>query len=216
MTDLVIDASTYRGTVAVLRDRTVLAKTESVMRGADADALMPAVVSALEAARVDVGKVDRVICGAGPGSFTSLRIAAGIAKGISLGGGIPLFAVPSMGLILAASDAVPGRYIVTTDALRGEWYAGLYDRAEDGEVSEARAFRVVPAADIDATAKAESATIIGDAGRGERPHAAGCVHLLRYLENAEPINLESWEPTYGRLAEAQVKWEAAHGRPIGA
>jgi tRNA threonylcarbamoyladenosine biosynthesis protein TsaB len=30
-----------------------------------------------------------------------------------------------------------------------------------------------------------------------------------------PVALDTWEPAYGRLAEAQVKWEAAHGRPLG-
>jgi tRNA threonylcarbamoyladenosine biosynthesis protein TsaB len=30
----------------------------------------------------------------------------------------------------------------------------------------------------------------------------------------EPVNIGSWEPAYGRLAEAQVKWESAHGRPL--
>ena len=28
------------------------------------------------------------------------------------------------------------------------------------------------------------------------------------------VDLDAWEPSYGRLAEAQVKWEAAHGRPL--
>jgi hypothetical protein len=26
--------------------------------------------------------------------------------------------------------------------------------------------------------------------------------------------LDDWEPTYGRPAEAQVRWEAAHGRSL--
>jgi hypothetical protein len=29
-----------------------------------------------------------------------------------------------------------------------------------------------------------------------------------------PVSLAAWEPDYGRLAEAQVKWEQAHGRPL--
>ena len=37
-----------------------------------------------DAAGVKPTSVERVICGAGPGSFTSLRIAAGIAKGFAL------------------------------------------------------------------------------------------------------------------------------------
>jgi len=29
-----------------------------------------------------------------------------------------------------------------------------------------------------------------------------------------PVPLDTWEPSYGRLAEAQVKWEASHGRAL--
>jgi hypothetical protein len=27
-------------------------------------------------------------------------------------------------------------------------------------------------------------------------------------------HLDDWEPTYGRPAEAQARWEAAHGRAL--
>ena len=36
----------------------------------------------------------------------------------------------------------------------------------------------------------------------------------KLIEGIPPVDLASWEPAYGRLAEAQVKWEAAHGRPL--
>jgi tRNA threonylcarbamoyladenosine biosynthesis protein TsaB len=34
------------------------------------------------------------------------------------------------------------------------------------------------------------------------------------LDRDGPVDLASWEPDYGRLAEAQVRWERAHGRPL--
>jgi tRNA threonylcarbamoyladenosine biosynthesis protein TsaB len=34
------------------------------------------------------------------------------------------------------------------------------------------------------------------------------------LASAPEADLATWEPAYGRLAEAQVKWEAAHGRAL--
>ncbi|OYV67912.1 MAG: hypothetical protein B7Z72_09030, partial [Gemmatimonadetes bacterium 21-71-4] len=43
------------------------------------------------------------------------------------------------------------------------------------------------------------------------PHARGVARLEGALEAAD---LAGWEPHYGRLAEAQVKWEAQHGRPL--
>ena len=34
------------------------------------------------------------------------------------------------------------------------------------------------------------------------------------IDASEPANLAEWEPGYGRLAEAQVKWESEHGRTL--
>jgi hypothetical protein len=46
------------------------------------------------------------------------------------------------------------------------------------------------------------------------PHARGIAPILASILEAGPVNLASWEPDYGRLAEAQVRWEAEHGRPL--
>jgi hypothetical protein len=48
------------------------------------------------------------------------------------------------------------------------------------------------------------------------PHARGVAPLLAAIIEAGPVDLASWEPDYGRLAEAHVRWEAAHGRPLRA
>ena len=48
------------------------------------------------------------------------------------------------------------------------------------------------------------------------PDASAVASLLSRVIAAGAVPLDSWEPRYGRLAEAQVKWEAAHGRPLSA
>src|SRR5207302_8483912 len=103
MITLALDASTYRGTVAVLDDARVLVDATAAMRGKDAELLMPALDRAVRDAGQSLHSVERVVCGAGPGSFTSLRIAASIAKGIAIGRAIPLYAVSSLALIVAAN-----------------------------------------------------------------------------------------------------------------
>jgi len=77
---LAIDASTYIGTVAVWRGETRVAEGEALMRGVEEERLMPAVVATLAKGGAALRDVTRVVCGGGPGSFTSLRIAAAIAK----------------------------------------------------------------------------------------------------------------------------------------
>ena len=42
----------------------------------------------------------------------------------------------------------------------------------------------------------------------------GAAVLLDDILTHGRVSLDTWEPDYGRLAEAQVKWEAAHGRRL--
>ena len=61
-----------------------------------------------------------------------------------------------------------------------------------------------------------SARIIGPAESPPLfPHARGFALLIRD-GIAQPVEMTSWEPNYGRKAEAQVRWEATHGRELGA
>lgn len=216
MITLAIDASTYRGTVAVFRDAEVLATSESAMRGAHAEALMPAVAATLEEAGITARELERVVCGEGPGSFTSLRIAAGIAKGICLGRGIPLYAVSSLALTLASATRAPGRYVVTLDALRDEWYAATFTRQASGVVEQETPVSLVAKSAIEEFVARDGGTLTGAAVGDAAPHASAAGSMFGAMERRGPVDLARWEPAYGRLAEAQVKWEAAHGRALGA
>lgn len=220
MISLVLDASTYRGSVAVLDDSRLVVERHAVMRAHDSERLMPAVVEALREGGSSLQQVERVICGAGPGSFTSLRIAASIAKGVAVGRGIPLFAVPSLALTVAAnvSDGPRGarRYLSVHDALRGESFVALFEHHE-GDVRQLADLRLVPTVEVPAIAEAEGARPVGpEQADAWRPEARGACLLMPAILGAGPVSLATWEPVYGRLAEAQVKWEAAHGRTLGA
>jgi tRNA threonylcarbamoyladenosine biosynthesis protein TsaB len=203
---LSLDASTYDGSVAVLRDGVVVAEDTIAMRGEREERLMPAVAAALNAAGAVPQEVQRIVCGEGPGSFTSLRIAAAIAKGLASAITVPVYGVSS--LVLAAVDAGPGRWFVTLDAMRGDVYAAAY--AWDGAtLEEVVAQRVIPNGDALALAKSAQCELIQG-----RPHARAVEAILAAVIASGAVDLASWEPSYGRNAEAQVKWEAAHGRPL--
>ena len=221
---LALDAATYAGSVALIRGVTVVAERTVAMRGEREERLMPAVAEALEEAATSVAAVDRVVCGAGPGSFTSLRIAAAIAKGVAQGGGAPLLAVSSLTLVVAGAPALPppGRYLARLDAMRGEWYAALLELDSHGAVREVEPARLLDDAALAALAHAQGAAVVGPGrGSGARsetelaPHARGVARLLAHAPGAlVSVDLAGWEPRYGRLAEAQVQWEAAHGRAL--
>ena len=70
-----------------------------------------------------------------------------------------------MALIVGGDARAPGRYLVAIDALRGEYYVGLYEVAPGGEIVERERARLVPATDVDAIAVEFDATVIGPTSR---------------------------------------------------
>ena len=218
MITLALDASTYTGDVAVIVDGRVAAECTTAMRGQQEERLMPAVARALADAHVVAPAIDRIVCGSGPGSFTSLRIAGAIAKGLATGLGRPLFGVPSPALVVGGTELAPGRYLVAIDALRGELYAALYEVEQNGEVEELDPARLLRAEDVHRVATELGASVVGPAaiegGIVATPRARAVVRLERMIARAGAVDVGGWEPAYGRLAEAQVRWESTHGRPL--
>jgi tRNA threonylcarbamoyladenosine biosynthesis protein TsaB len=220
MITLALDGSTYTGSVAVIVDGRVAAERSTAMKGADEERLMPAVAEVLETTGSAPPSIDRVVCGAGPGSFTSLRIAGAIGKGIASALGKPLFAVPSMALVLGGTNLTRGRYIVAIDALRGELYVALYEIDAAQTIIEAEPARLIPASELHRLSLEFDARVVSpspiDGGIVAMPRAAAVARLEHMIAAKGPVDIDRWEPAYGRLAEAQVKWESAHGRPLPA
>jgi tRNA threonylcarbamoyladenosine biosynthesis protein TsaB len=214
---LALDAATYGGSVAVIDDDGMLAARDVAMRGEREERLMPSVDQCLRDARVGVGDLGRMVCGAGPGSFTSLRIAASIAKGVAVARRIPLFAVSSLLLIVAGASCTErgGRYLAVLDAMRGDVYVAGFEVADVNLIRELLPTELMPRAALPEAAAGLGARLIGPAEElVASPHARGVARLGRLLERAQPVDVSSWEPHYGRLAEAQVRWEHSHGRPL--
>ena len=222
---LALEGATYEGSVALLAGSTVVA--ERTIRRSDGDPssmrsgerLMPAVAECLAEAGVERGEIARIVCGAGPGSFTSLRVAASVAKGLAAGYGVELFAVSS--LLLAVTGAqpplVPGEYLSVLNAMRGELFAQRIILGSAGAASPTGPATIISIDQLAEIVESERAVkVIGPAQLCDvGPHARGVAPILATIVETGPVDLASWEPDYGRLAEAQVRWEAAHGRPLG-
>ncbi|MBL0172648.1 MAG: tRNA (adenosine(37)-N6)-threonylcarbamoyltransferase complex dimerization subunit type 1 TsaB [Gemmatimonadaceae bacterium] len=214
---LVIEASSASGSVALLRGDALVERCAVAMGASRDDALFPAVQRVLAFADAMPTDLASIVCGSGPGSFTSLRIAAAVAKGLAHATGVPLFAVPSL-LLAAASHTTAGQFVVHADALRGERYAlpvtidhDLFVHA-DGDV-----VRVSADALAVLVATRHQLVVLGSVNSEQEtpvvPDAAqlGRVHQWRRYGR---VALDRWEPAYGRLAEAQVKWELTHQQSL--
>lgn len=83
----------------------------------------------LARAGIAVAALDGIAYGAGPGSFTGLRIACGVAQGIAAARGIPVLGVSTLAAIAEASGAP--RVIACLDARMGEVYHAAFERRGD-------------------------------------------------------------------------------------
>ena len=215
-----LDASTYAGSVAVFRDKTLLAERvlshgPGPMQGTREEGMMPAAADAMTEANVRPGDLNRILCGAGPGSFTSLRIAASLAKGFAHSLSIPLYSVSSLFIVAAGASATTRPIIAAINAMRGEFYASDFHVTCDA-VTETNAPRIVEDAALRAYAKEQDALLLVAGVDGVTPKISAVGPFLDFVFDRGPVNLDSWEPAYGRLAEAQVRWEKTAGRPLTA
>jgi tRNA threonylcarbamoyladenosine biosynthesis protein TsaB len=221
---LALEGATYGGSVALVADsiviaeRTLRAEDDGIPRMGRGERLMPAVAECLDEAGVKRDEIARIVCGAGPGSFTSLRVAGSVAKGLAAGYGVDLFAVSS--LLLTVSGAQPpispGEYLSVLDAMRGEFFAARVLVLAGGSAKQSEPAMILSAERLgEVAARERSLRIIGPGQQIDgRPHARGVASILDSIIESGPVDLASWEPDYGRLAEAQVRWESAHGRPL--
>ena len=228
---LALDTATDRASVALgtgVRDA-----VEETLAGArrHASGLLPMVDRLLDRAGIGLERVGGVLLSDGPGSFTGLRVGASVAKALVRARGLEVRSAPSL-MVRAAGHARPGEVaLAVADALRGEVYAAAYRfgpgavetlvppsvwRVERLIAEAPRVDRIVGDAPPDALGRlaAWSGREVVS-GADAAPRAVWLLELLHRAGATRPIaNLDLWEPQYGRPAEAQARWEQAHGRPL--
>ena len=155
MTQIGLDSSTEVCSAALVQDGKVIA--ERINRsGSNHAALLPTYVQELQAEARERGlAIEGVALSEGPGSYTGLRIAASLAKGLCYGLDVPLYAVSTLAVIAySASENIRTRIFTEEhgeifvcpmiDARRMEVYCAVYEIAESRE-SRAESLKVVQA-----------------------------------------------------------------------
>jgi tRNA threonylcarbamoyladenosine biosynthesis protein TsaB len=122
---LALDTATLHASVAALDtfdgDRVVATRGERVTT--HSDRLLALVADTLAEAGWSARDVEAVACGAGPGSFTGLRIGLATAKGLCFAYRRPLVLVSSLAALAARGR---GPTLAVLDAHKGELYAGAF------------------------------------------------------------------------------------------
>jgi tRNA threonylcarbamoyladenosine biosynthesis protein TsaB len=122
---LALETSTERLSVALsVGDRVHASNQPAEHR--HAELVLGAVEALLAEAGLARAALDGVAFGAGPGSFTGVRIACGVAQGLALALDAPVVAVSTLESLAQQTDAV--RVAACIDARIGEVYFAAYER----------------------------------------------------------------------------------------
>jgi tRNA threonylcarbamoyladenosine biosynthesis protein TsaB len=92
--------------------------------------LMDKILALCADAGIRVKEIDLLVTGAGPGSFTGLRISMATLKGISLAASIPLVSVPSLDVWYHSVEQVEQPVLTVIDAKKQRFYTALHQRGE--------------------------------------------------------------------------------------
>ena len=128
---LALDTSSDACSVAYCDGDLILERFELAAKSHTQRAL-PMVAELLAEVGESVNNLDAIAFGAGPGSFTGLRIGMGVVQGLAFGADLPVLPVSTL-MAMAYGRAFdeqlpPARYILSAlDARMGEIYWGLYD-----------------------------------------------------------------------------------------
>lgn len=215
---LALDTATLTASVAIL-DGDAIAAAGDAHADTHSEKLLPLVDAVLNQAGLRPALLDAIACGAGPGSFTGLRIGLATAKGLCFALGKPLVLVSSLA---ALAYEVRGRDVLALiDARKREVYAGVFS----GDGVALGGERVLPpdalADHVRSAAGNRRLVVIGDGAAAYRDAAARCgdvdlsvrltpdARAVARLAQAKLASGASDEvltaaPTYIRASEAEI------------
>ena len=188
---LAFDTATDVATSALVDDGLVLGERTSV-----ASRLLEDVHALLVDAGRDVGELDLLVVGTGPGSFTSTRIGLAVARGLALALDLPVAGVSTLDALAAAGDVLP-----VVDARRREVFVPgpLALAPDDVEVEPGTTLVGSGAVRYRATFEGQGAFVPSDDDPIHVPHAR-----LHAALGGDPLSADQLLPVYVRAPDAKV------------
>lgn len=124
---LALDTSSDACSAAVLTDSACFTEFELTPR-AHTQLILPMVESVLKQAGLVLAEMDAIAFGRGPGAFTGVRIATGVAQGLALAAGKPILPISTLAALAqqAYQQTQAQQILVALDARMGEVYWGVF------------------------------------------------------------------------------------------
>lgn len=120
-------------------ERVLTACSRPEIRG-QAESLAPLIQSTLAQSGLSIGALDAIAVTIGPGTFTGLRIALALARGMGLAAGKPVIGITTLQALAAGvpvAERISATVIASIDARRGEIYTQTFVGANLTKIDEA-------------------------------------------------------------------------------
>ncbi|WP_137166493.1 tRNA (adenosine(37)-N6)-threonylcarbamoyltransferase complex dimerization subunit type 1 TsaB [Salinimonas lutimaris] len=221
---LAIDTATEALSVALQVNGNLFSRFE-ICPQQHSQKLLPLVDEVLQDAGVQIGELDGLVFGRGPGSFTGVRIATGMIQGLSLGSSLPVVGISTLAAMAMQAVAEHGadKILSATDARMSEVYFGQYS-VQSGLV-ELIGEEVVCAPAEAAEKAAQQGFVAVGTGWQAYPELAACVAdapQILYPQAQYMLALAEQEFRAGRSSDAagvspvylrdKVTWKKLPGR----
>jgi tRNA threonylcarbamoyladenosine biosynthesis protein TsaB len=226
-TILAIETSSELASVALLRGDAVLSRQSTGVRTHSASVL-PMVQELLAEAGIRLDQCDAIAFGSGPGSFTGVRTACGVAQGLAYGAKLPVIPLVTLPAMAEACREQHGasEVLCVLDARMNEVYWAQYS-LQDGDWQEVSA----PALSAPADVKPQARAGLAACGNGFSaypdafdlqltpfadilPHAAQMARLaVRALDAGKTVTAADAQPLYLRN---KIAYTAAERQVINA
>ena len=233
---LSIDTCDAHGSVALLRDDSVLGLTPHETAVEYSSWLLPAVNTTLKNAALPMSEVNGYSAAAGPGSFTGVRVGLTTVKAWAEVYGKPVAAISRLEGFAAQIPGSADYVAAFVDALRGQVFGAIYRKKGDDFARLGEEMVIAPGEFVETAAQLangkkivwvspDGALVEGEPAwkererRGENierasPTLAGIIGKigLRRLQGGKATGALELDANYVRRSDAEIFWKgAAHG-----
>lgn len=124
---LALDTSTEACSVALHIGDQIL-RLDEVCPQQHSKRILPMIQQLLSQAELSLQQLDGIVFGRGPGSFTGVRIGAGVCQGLGFGANLPVYGVSTLAAMAQAAYRLHGakQVVAAIDARMGEVYIAAY------------------------------------------------------------------------------------------
>jgi tRNA threonylcarbamoyladenosine biosynthesis protein TsaB len=172
--------------------------------------ILPMVQSLLQEAQITLSACDAIAFGAGPGSFTGVRTACGVAQGLAYGADLPVIPVVTL-LALAQAQLLSSgakNLLIALDARMGEVYWAQYVYDENLKIWQTLIEPTLSAPNLVAPLKMEALVLAGNgfaAYQGQFTLPAKCLAAAQHAvpEAAAIASMAYWEFRAGRFVSPE-------------